>query len=134
MKNILWILAISGTFLMANSSKLDDKTGLIWQDNKEILENNLNYDEAKTYCQDLKVDGFDDWRLPTLREYYTIVDLRRNRPALKNGFEIRDDGRYWTATPFVKNPEKDAWYISMSYGEAEPYKKGRIYHVRCVRN
>ena len=134
MKNILWILAISGTFLMANSSKLDDKTGLIWQDNKEILENNLNYDEAKTYCQDLKVDGFDDWRLPTLREYYTIVDLRRNRPALKNGFEIRDDGRYWTATPFVKNPEKDAWYISMSYGEAEPYKKGRVYHVRCVRN
>jgi len=134
MKNILWILAISGTLLMANSSKLDDKTGLIWQDNKEILENNLNYDEAKTYCQDLKVDGFDDWRLPTLREYYTIVDLRRNRPALKNGFEIRDDGRYWTATPFVKNPEKDAWYISMSYGEAEPYKKGRVYHVRCVRN
>jgi len=51
MKNILWILAISGTLLMANSSKLDDKTGLIWQDNKEILENNLNYDEAKTYCQ-----------------------------------------------------------------------------------
>jgi hypothetical protein len=134
MKNILWILAICGTLLMANSSKLDDKTGLIWQDNKEILENNLNYDEAQTYCQDLEVDGFNDWRLPTLREYYTIVDLRRDRPALKNGFEIRDDGRYWTATPFVKNPEKEAWYISMSYGEAEPYKKGRVYHVRCVRN
>jgi len=134
MKNILWILAICGTLLMANSSKLDDKTGLIWQDNKEIVENNLNYDEAKKYCQDLEVDGFSDWRLPTLREYYTIVDLRRDRPALKNGFEIRDDGRYWTATPFVKNPKKEAWYISMSYGEAEPYKKGRVYHVRCVRN
>jgi len=134
MKNILWILAICGTLLMANSSKLDDETGLIWQDNKEIVENNLNYDEAKKYCQDLEVDGFSDWRLPTLREYYTIVDLRRDRPALKNGFEIRDDGRYWTATPFVKNPKKEAWYISMSYGEAEPYKKGRVYHVRCVRN
>ena len=134
MKNILWILAICGTLLMANSSKLDDKTGLIWQDNKEILDNNLNHDEAQTYCQNLEVDGFNDWRLPTLREYYTIIDLRQDRPALKNGFEIRDDGRYWTATPFVKNPEKEAWYISMSYGEAEPYKKGRVYHVRCVRN
>ena len=136
MKNEKYIMGLSNIrdTSMANSSKLDDKTGLVWQDNKEILENNLNYDDAKIYCQDLEVDGFDDWRLPTLREYYTIVDLRRNRPALKNGFEIRDDGRYWTATPFVKNPEKDAWYISMSYGEAEPYKKGRVYHVRCVRN
>ncbi len=134
MKHTLWMLAISGTLLMANSSKQDDKTGLIWQDNIEVAENNLNYDEAKTYCQDLEVDGFTDWRLPTLREAYTIVDLTRNRPALKNGFEIRDDGRYWTSTLFVKNPEKAAWYISMSYGEAEAYSKSRIYHVRCVRN
>ena len=134
MKHTLWILAISGTILMANSSKQDDKTGLIWQDNKEVAENNLNYDEAKKYCRDLEVDGFADWRLPTLREAYTIVDLTRNRPALKNGFEIRDDGRYWTSTLFVKNPEKEAWYISMSYGEAEAYSKSRIYHVRCVRN
>jgi hypothetical protein len=134
MKHTLWILAISGTLLMANTSKQDDKTGLIWQDNKEVAENNLNYDEAKRYCQDLKVDGFTDWRLPTVREAYTIVDLTRNRPALKNGFEIRDDGRYWTSTLFVKNPEKEAWYISMSYGEAEPYNKSRIFHARCVRN
>jgi hypothetical protein len=134
MKHTLWILAISGTLLMANTSKQDDKTGLIWQDNKEVAENNLNYDEAKRYCQDLKVDGFTDWRLPTVREAYTIVDLTRNRPALKNGFEICDDGRYWTSTLFVKNPEKEAWYISMSYGEAEPYNKSRIFHARCVRN
>jgi len=134
MKNIIWFLVISGTLLMANSSKQDDKTGLIWQDNKEVGDSNLNYDEAKAYCQDLKVDGFTDWRLPTLREIYTIIDLTQNRPALKNGFEIRDDGRYWTATPFVKDPKKEAWYISMSYGEAEPYNKSRVYHVRCVRN
>jgi hypothetical protein len=134
MKYTLWILAISGTLLMANTSKQDNKTGLIWQDNKEVAENNLNHDEAKRYCQDLKVDGFTDWRLPTVREAYTIVDLTRKRPALKNGFEIRDDGRYWTSTLFVKNPEKEAWYISMSYGEAEPYNKSRIFHARCVRN
>ena len=133
MKYTLCILALSGTLLMANSSKQDDKTGLIWQDNKEVAENNLSYDEAKKYCQDLKVDGFTDWRLPTVREVYTIVNLTRNRPALKNGFEIRDDGRYWTSTLFVKNPEKEAWYISMSYGEAEPYSKSRIFHARCVR-
>jgi hypothetical protein len=133
MKHILWMLAISGTLLIAESSKLDDKTGLIWQDNQAVAENDLNYDEAQKYCKDLELDGFTDWRLPTLKEAYTIVDLTRNRPALKNGFEIPDDSRFWTSTLFVKNPDKEAWYISMSYGEAGPYKKGRMYHVRCVR-
>jgi hypothetical protein len=36
MKHTLWMFAIAGTLLMANSSKQDDKTGLIWQDNQEI--------------------------------------------------------------------------------------------------
>ena len=133
MKHTLWILALSSTLLLATSSKQDDKSGLIWQDNQEVSQKSVDYNEAKQYCEDLKVDGFTDWRLPTLREAYTIVELSRNRPALKNGFEVRDDGRYWTSTLFVKDPKKMAWYVSMSYGEAEPYSKGRVYHVRCVR-
>jgi len=35
--------------------------------------------------------------------------------------------------PFAKNLDKEAWWISMSYGEAEPYKKSRDDRVRCVR-
>lgn len=134
MKHTLWIMALSTTLVMAASSKQDDKTGLIWQDDQDVAQNYLNYNEAKQYCEALKVDGYTDWRLPTLREAYTIVDLTQNRPALKNGFEVRDDGRYWTSTPFAKDPKGSAWYISMSYGEAEPYTKDRSYYVRCVRN
>jgi len=133
MKRILWLFSLSFLLLLADTSKIDEKTGLIWQDNAEVAQKDLNYDEAVAYCQDLNLDGFNNWRLPTLREVYSIVDLSQNRPALKNGFEIRDDGRYWTSTLFAKNPEKEAWYISMRYGEAEAYKKSRIYHVRCVR-
>ena len=133
MKHTLWTLALSSTLLWAASSKQDDKSGLIWQDNQEVSQQSVDFHEATQYCEDLKVDGFTDWRLPTLREVYTIVDFSRNRPALKTGFEIRDDGRYWTSTLFAKDPQKMAWYVSMSYGEAEPYNKGRVYHVRCVR-
>jgi hypothetical protein len=85
------------------------------------------------YCKNLVLDGFDDWRLPTLKESYTIVDLTVDRPALKKGFEIRIDEKFWTSTLFVDYPEKEAWRLSMSYGEAEPYRKSRSYHVRCVR-
>ena len=133
MKVQLFIVALSSTLLFAASSKQDDKTGLVWQDNQAVAQNEMMQDEAIVYCQQLKLDGFEDWRLPTLKEFYTIVDLTKDRPALKNGFEIRNDERFWTATLFVKNPEKEAWRLSMSYGEAEPYKKGRTYRVRCVR-
>lgn len=133
MKSIVWMLVIGSTILFAASSKLDDKTGLMWQDNKDVAEIEKSYSEAKAYCQNLKLDGFDDWRLPTLPEAYTIVDLTRDRPALKKGFEVRLEERFWTDTLFVKNPEKEAWRLSMTYGEAEPYKKARAYRVRCVR-
>jgi len=134
MKQIFLTLVLSTTLLIATSSKVDEKSGLIWQDNQDVAQVTLNYSEAKNYCKALKVDTYEDWRLPTVKEFYTIVDLTQNRPALKNGFEVRDDGKYWTSTPFAKNPKKEAWYISMSYGEAEAYNMNRVYHVRCVRN
>ena len=134
MKQISLTLALCTTLLIATSSKVDEKSGLIWQDNKDVAQITFNYNEAMDYCNALKVDSYEDWRLPTLKEFYTIVDLTQNRPALKNGFEVRDDGKYWTSTPFAKNPKKEAWYINMSYGEAEAYNMSRIYHVRCVRD
>ena len=133
MKAQLLLLMLSSTLLFATSSKQDDKSGLVWQDNQVVAQKEMTQQEAIAYCQNLKLDSFEDWRLPTVKEFYTIIDLTKNRPALKNGFEIRNDERYWTATPFVKNPDKEAWRISMSYGEAEPYKKSRDYRVRCVR-
>ena len=133
MKPILFMLMISSTLLFSASSKQDDKTGLVWQDNQAVVQNEMMQEEAIAYCQKLKLDGFEDWRLPTLKEAYTIVDLTRERPALKKGFEIRNDEQFWTSTPFVKKPKKEAWRISMSYGKAEPYNKNRTYDVRCVR-
>ncbi len=133
MKSILFTLMITGTLLSAASSKQDDKTGLVWQDNKDIIHNEMEHKEAIAYCQQLKLDGFEDWRLPTLSEMYTIVDMTRDRPALKRGFEVRISDRFWTATSFISNPKKEAWRISMTYGESEPYNKSRSYHVRCVR-
>jgi hypothetical protein len=133
MKSILFVLIATGTLLVAASSKQDDKTGLVWQDNQDVIQNEMKYDDAKKYCQKLILDGFEDWRLPTLREIYTIVDLTQDRPALKNGFEVRKGERFWTVTPYIENPEKEAWLISMTYGEAEPYRKERAYSVRCVR-
>lgn len=132
MKSLLLTLICSTSLLFAATSK-QDKTGLVWQDNNDVATVTKNYHDAKAYCSNLTLDGFNDWRLPTLKEYYTIIDMTQDRPALKNGFEVRIEKRFWTVTPFAGNPEKEAWFISSSYGEAEPYRHDRAYHVRCVR-
>ncbi len=82
MKSILFLLTISSVLLFAATSKQDDKTGLVWQDDQAVSQNEMTQEEAIAYCQKLKLDGFEDWRLPTLKEVYTIVDLTQERPAL----------------------------------------------------
>ena len=129
---VLWTVAIL-TLWAQPTSKLDEKSGLVWQDNADVGEISKSYDEAKAYCDGLVLDGFDDWRLPTIYELFTIVDLSRDRPALKAGFAVRSDDWFWTATPFADAPKKEAWYISMRYGEAEHSRKDRALAVRCVR-
>ena len=132
MKRIVTGILLSATLLLAASSKLDDKTGLIWQDNRQ-MQQEFSFEEAKKHCETLTVDGYTDWCLPTLKELATILDLKTDRPALKNGFNMRISERFWTATPNAANP-KEAWVISFSYGEIESYPLRRDYNVRCVRN
>lgn len=133
MRSITLMLLTMGTLLFAASSKMDEKTGLVWQDNEDVARVEKSYTDAIAYCRSLKVDGFEDWRLPSLAEAYTIVDMSRDRPALLDGFEMRVSERFWTATPFAGDPKAEAWRILMSYGEAEPYTKRREHHIRCVR-
>lgn len=133
MRPLALLLSLCTTLLAGATSKLDEKTGLVWQDNAEVQTVSKEYTQAVAYCKTLEVDGFTDWRLPTLRELYTIVDLKRDRPALKSGFSIRSDAWFWSATPFAEDPKREAWQLSFAYGEAEPVRKDRELHVRCVR-
>ncbi|MFC1669681.1 DUF1566 domain-containing protein [Spirochaetota bacterium] len=56
----------------------DNATSLCWQNpNREAY----NYDdiglrskEAVLYCEELRIGGYSDWRLPTLQEMRTIID------------------------------------------------------------
>jgi len=59
MKRIATAALLCTTLLFAASSKLDDKTGLIWQDNQN-MQQEFSYEKAKTYCENLKVDGYTD--------------------------------------------------------------------------
>lgn len=52
----------------------DNNTGLLWE--KAHHRTRLSYYAAKTACEDLSLGGYDDWRLPNLKELFSLADFR----------------------------------------------------------
>jgi hypothetical protein len=57
----------------------DLATGLMWQ--KADSGVGLNWQEALTYCESLDTAGYNDWRLPNVKELQSIVDYGRSPDA-----------------------------------------------------
>jgi hypothetical protein len=113
---------------------LDQTSGLEWQ--RAQSADPMALSAALAYCEGLGLGGFDDWRLPTIKEATSLVVDDQASPAIPplfTGSRVWN----WTSTPsnnpFASEPNFHA-YESMSgttsgrdYGEAE------IQGARCVR-
>jgi hypothetical protein len=53
----------------------DINTGLMWQKSPD-LENRSTYAEALAGARSCRLAGHDDWRLPTIKELYSLIDFR----------------------------------------------------------
>ncbi|MEA2047409.1 MAG: DUF1566 domain-containing protein [Campylobacterota bacterium] len=107
---------------------------------------------AKKYCDDLKLGGYDDWRLPTGAEFHKVanlVELGETNPHKPNR-------GYFIKQPFIKNmpprgettehgaliffygsakAEHDnvAWTAHFERGEIGQNCKSQNFYVMCVR-
>jgi len=69
----------------------DNVTGLMWQQGHNA--ERLDWYDARQACQGLQLGGYDDWRLPSIKELYSITDYRGAaglRPYLNDIFEIHE--------------------------------------------
>jgi len=98
----------------------DQNTGLMWQQTPDF--DRRPFSEAADYCASLAVGGHDDWRLPTIKELFSIADFRGqlvgsdtsiSTPYLDEtyfDFEYpaaageEYAGQYWSSTLYVKGP------------------------------
>ncbi len=80
--------------------------------------------------------GANDWRLPTVRELESIVDMSRYKPAIDRNYfantHEREGDRYWSSSPDA-NSSDSAWYVHFRNGEANYYSKSGTYRIRLVR-
>ncbi len=82
---------------------IDQMSGLQWQKSDDGI--TRNWQQALKYCQNLKLGGFEDWRLPAIKELQSIVDYTKWNPAINNSYlNITDKTAwFWSSTTSGEN-------------------------------
>ena len=133
MRNI-FIMIMAFSLSMAEITIVQDpSTNLMWEDTQHAEDGQVTYLEADAYCTTLKLGGFNDWRIPSLRELLTIVDYTRYEPAtLKEFGRVDQDKLYWSSTPYA-NKSMEFWGIVFEDGDVDNASALYDRRVRCVR-
>jgi formylglycine-generating enzyme required for sulfatase activity len=109
----------------------DTDTGLMWQ--QGTSPESMTWEAALTYSEGLSLAGYDDWRLPTLRELESIVDYGRSYPSIDTtAFPSAVSSEYWSSTASAFS-SGNAWCVYFSNGPVVDRNKASAYAVRAVR-
>jgi hypothetical protein len=84
----------------------DLTTGLMWQQDPG---DKMTYAEAAAGADSFELAGYDDWRLPSIKELYSLIDFSGLNPD-PNCFTSADCG----TTPFI-----DADFFAFEYGDTD---------------
>ena len=113
---------------------------LMWQDG-DLSPHEMTHDEAVHYCENLNSAGFNDWRLPTIKELLSITDDTRFEPAINKAFknvayETTDDRGerwYWSQTKSA-GASSSVWVVNSNDGFVGWRDVSSRRFVRCVRD
>jgi hypothetical protein len=113
----------------------DTKLGLMWPKETQSTANVTQY-EAEKICAELRLGGYDDWRLPDVEELFQLADRTRRNPAIDTEFfpDTHSDW-YWTRTIYADGTSRAAWIVYFGYGGSLDYDRdGGDAFVRAVRS
>lgn len=121
-----------------NGTITDTVTNLMWQ---QTDGGEMTFEAAAAYCDNLTLGGYDDWRLPSAQEAFSILNHGNNNPAINTAFFAPTGAEYWwTREIQVGNPAK-IWVTNAGGGIGNHPKTETIgaggtkkFHVRAVRD
>ncbi|TCK60450.1 DUF1566 domain-containing protein [Seleniivibrio woodruffii] len=108
---------------------VDKRTGLTWQDDTSPMK---TWAQALDYCETIELGGYTDWRLPNIREIFSISDKSLSVPAINPVFTIRPGIAYWSSTS-NNYSNTSAYYVHFHDGYVGYTTKTFSFYTRCVR-
>jgi hypothetical protein len=81
----------------------------MWQ--KHLPGPRFIWEDALAYAENLSLAGYDDWRLPTIKELRSIVDYNRSSPVIDIFYFPEEPDKFWSSTT-VANGSASAWYLN----------------------
>ncbi|SFV68627.1 Chitinase [hydrothermal vent metagenome] len=103
---------------------------VIWQ--KSPSKNKMTWNDAIAYCQNLVLDGIENWRVPSYKELYYLADRTKYAPAIEHYFNLETSSWYWSNTAY-KIDISQAWIVNFNNGYDKHRDKSYTYLVRCVQ-
>jgi len=120
----------------------DNLTGLMWAKNANAA-GGKSWASAITYCNSLTLGEHDDWRLPNIKELFSLIDWAFYSPALSdaagtakwtegNPFTGVQSNSYWSSTTYAGYTDH-AWIVYMCNGYVDNGNKSYGTYVWPVR-
>lgn len=124
---------ITRSYSRSGNIVTDNATKLQWQDDEAAKTTFKGWEDAKTHCSSLMLDGYSDWRLPSVQELLNIIDLGKYNPAIDTTFQnTSSNDAYWSST-FIESNEPSAWGVYFNSGGGFTTIISSSHYVRCVR-
>ncbi|MBQ4915348.1 DUF1566 domain-containing protein [Maribacter sp. MMG018] len=106
----------------------DLNTGLMWQEIPTT--EGFDWNDAKEYCENLELGGYDDWRMPTLKELFSISDFSSGWPylntdyfSLANNDYVDKSEQYWADNKYVGHTEEGGYTAAFGVNHATGHIK-----------
>ena len=141
-------------YIKHSKTVIDRATGLMWKQCPEGQSDSsacaddgtkkeFSWQQALDHAQSVNVSGgfagYNDWRVPNIKELQSLAAFDRHDPAINiTYFPNTPSDYFWTSSPYAVNrsnfPQREVWYINFS--DAYQYKASRsnAWRLRLVRN
>ena len=140
MKKLILLLSccvslLCGDLVKSGSYVLDKTNNKMWQDTEENVKLLFSQDGAEKYCKNLRLEGYEDWRVPTVEEYRQILDMsRKEELKVSRKFTYVQADDYWAIDRTWRNFGQYGYYVFFKSGAF--YYQNRTYpkYIKCVRD